>query len=123
MCASLGSRHCGQRTSAGADAFHWARRDLVLLRDILRLGTATSVLLSSLRRGRAVRSVVGQALREACPPRVDCGRMPVVSACPGELSAAFGAQSWAVVPAQRRERERQYQGVTKDRLEIEQVPD
>gem|GEM_PF-6455072 len=38
---NLGSRHCGQGTSVGAVAFHFARRDLVLLRDILRLGTAT----------------------------------------------------------------------------------
>jgi len=30
----------------GADAFHCERRDRVLLRDILRLGTATSALLS-----------------------------------------------------------------------------
>jgi hypothetical protein len=45
VCGNLGSRHCGQLTSAGAVAFHFARRDLVLLRDILRFGTATSTLL------------------------------------------------------------------------------
>jgi hypothetical protein len=33
----------GQRTSVGADAFHCERRDRVLLRDILRFGTATVV--------------------------------------------------------------------------------
>jgi len=43
---SLGSRHCGQLTSAGAVAFHCDLRDLVLLRDIFRFGTATSALLS-----------------------------------------------------------------------------
>jgi hypothetical protein len=56
---SLGSRHCGQRTSAGAAAFHCARRDRVLLRDILLLGTATSVLLTCFRHGRAVRVGLG----------------------------------------------------------------
>jgi hypothetical protein len=45
MCGSFGSWHCGQSTSGGTAAFHWARRDLVLLRDIFRLGTATSALL------------------------------------------------------------------------------
>ena len=40
-CGSFGERHCGQATVATALAFHWARRDRVLLRDIRRLGTAT----------------------------------------------------------------------------------
>jgi hypothetical protein len=42
---SLGSWHCGQLTSVGAVVFQFERRDRVLLRDILRLGTATSALL------------------------------------------------------------------------------
>jgi hypothetical protein len=42
---SLGSWHCGQLTRAGAVVFQFERRDRVLLRDILRLGTATSALL------------------------------------------------------------------------------
>ena len=46
MCGSFGSRQFGQVMSWGAVVFHCARRDLVLLRDILRLGTATSVLLN-----------------------------------------------------------------------------
>ena len=45
VCGSFGSRQFGQVISCGAVAFHCARRDLVLLRDTLRLGTATSVLL------------------------------------------------------------------------------
>ena len=45
-CGSLGSWHCGQLTSVGALVFHCERRERVLLRDILRLGTATSALLS-----------------------------------------------------------------------------
>ena len=40
-CGSFGDRHCGHATVATGVAFHCARRDLVLLRDILRLGTAT----------------------------------------------------------------------------------
>ena len=44
-CGSLGSWHCGQLTRAGAVVFQFERRDRVLLRDILRLGTATSALL------------------------------------------------------------------------------
>src|SRR5690242_10731504 len=44
-CGSLRSWHCGQSTSVGAAAFQFERRDRVLLRDILRLGTATSALL------------------------------------------------------------------------------
>jgi hypothetical protein len=45
VCGSLRSWHCGQSTSAGAVVFQFERRDRVLLRDILRLGTATSALL------------------------------------------------------------------------------
>jgi hypothetical protein len=48
---SFGERHCGQATVATGVAFHCDRRERVLLRDILRLGTATSVLLCLLRRG------------------------------------------------------------------------
>ena len=44
-CGSLGSWHCGQLTSEAAVVFQFERRDRVLLRDILRLGTATSALL------------------------------------------------------------------------------
>jgi hypothetical protein len=50
-CGSFGLRHCGQLTSVGAEVFHWARRERVLLRDIFRLGTATSALLSVSLRG------------------------------------------------------------------------
>jgi len=44
-CDSFSSWHCGQLTSGGAAVFHFERRERVLLRDILRLGTATSALL------------------------------------------------------------------------------
>src|SRR5690606_19416656 len=47
-CGSFGSRHCGHGSVRTGRVFHCARRDRVLLRDILRLGTAT-VLYSSVR--------------------------------------------------------------------------
>jgi len=43
-CGSFGWRHRLQATRAGAEAFHWERRERVLLRDIRRLGTATGQL-------------------------------------------------------------------------------
>jgi hypothetical protein len=42
-CGNLADLHCGQATVATAVAFHCARRDRVLLRDVLRLGTATAL--------------------------------------------------------------------------------
>ena len=118
----MGSRHCGQRTSVGAVAFHFARRDLVLLRDILRLGTATSVLLTYPRYGRAVRTVLHCELTQSCPPGVQVWAVAVAGASLGKPHTAFGAQPGAVFLAPRRERERENQGISEDRLEIEQVP-
>jgi hypothetical protein len=46
-CGSFGDLHCGQATVATAVVFQFARRDRVLLRDILRLGTATVLSYSS----------------------------------------------------------------------------
>ena len=40
---SFGERHCGHGCVCTATAFHWLRRDRVLLRDIFRLGTATGL--------------------------------------------------------------------------------
>ena len=40
---SLGERHWGHGWVATAAVFHWDRRDRVLLRDILRFGTATGL--------------------------------------------------------------------------------
>ena len=45
MWGCFGSRQRGQLTSTGREAFHWERRVRVLLRDIFRFGTATSILL------------------------------------------------------------------------------
>lgn len=57
-CGSFGDRHCWHATVATAVAFHCARRDRVLLRDIFRFGTATALyssvkvnLLSAAQRG------------------------------------------------------------------------
>jgi hypothetical protein len=118
----LGSRHCGQRTRVGAEAFHCARRDLVLLRDILRLGTATSVLLTYLRYGRAVRAWLHRDLTQSCPPGVQGRAMVVAWAHLGKPRTAFGTQPGAVFLAPRRERQRENQSISEDRLEIEQVP-
>ena len=41
MCGSLGMPHCLQVASVAAEVFHCDRRDRVLLREVLRLGTAT----------------------------------------------------------------------------------
>lgn len=45
MWGCFGSRQRGQLTSVGREAFHCERRVRVLLRDIFRFGTATSILL------------------------------------------------------------------------------
>ena len=103
-------------------AFHCARRDLVLLRDILRLGTATSVLLTYPRYGRTVRTVLHCELTQSCPPGVQVWAVAMAGASLGEPHTAFGAQPGAVFLAPRRERERENQGISEDRLEIEQVP-
>lgn len=42
-CGNLADLHCGQATVATALTFHCARRERVLLRDILRFGTATKI--------------------------------------------------------------------------------
>jgi len=122
VCGSLGSRHCGQRTSAGAVAFHFARRDLVLLRDILRLGTATSVLLTYPRYGRAVRTVLHRDLTQSCPPGVQVWAVVVTGARLDKPHTAFGAQPGAVFLASRSERQRENQSISQGRLKIEQVP-
>src|SRR5580693_8246398 len=112
VCGSFCARHWGQVTSCGAVVFHWARRDLVLLRDILRFGTATSALLSCLRHGGTVR-------RWFCGARVGVG---MSSSRVRKPRSAFGAQTRAILGAQRRERQLEHQRVAQGRLEVEQVP-
>jgi hypothetical protein len=119
---SFGSRHCGQRTSVGAVAFHFARLDLVLLRDILRLGTATSVLLTYLRHGGTVRSCLHRDLPQSCPPGVEGWAVVMSGARLSKPHATLDAQPGAVFLASRRERQREDQGISEDRLKIEQIP-
>jgi hypothetical protein len=106
----------------------------VLLRDILRLGTATSVLLTCPRYGRAVRTVTcpryGRAVRtvlhrelaQSCPPGVQVWAVVVAGARLGKPHTAFGAQPGAVFLASRSERQRENQCISQGRLKIEQVP-
>jgi len=93
-CGSLGLRHCGQLTSVGADVFHWARRERVLLRDIFRLGTATSALLSVSLRVRNIK------LAKRGPPGVHVVAVPVVGPRLSEAGTALRAKSRAIFPAQ-----------------------
>jgi hypothetical protein len=106
----------------GTVAFHFARLDLVLLRDIRLLGTATTILLTCLRYGRTVRSSVCLELPQNSPAGVNGTVMPVVRPCLSKPRAAFNAQARAVVLALGREWEREHQGVPEGRLKIEQVP-
>jgi len=94
-CGSFGLRHCGQLTSVGADVFHWARRERVLLRDILRFGTATSALLSIFTLVRNIK------LAKRGPPGVHVFAMSVVRARLGEVDTALHTQPGTVFPAQR----------------------
>src|SRR5580704_18193923 len=90
VCGSLGERQLGQAISCGAVAFHCARRDLVLLRDILRLGTATSVLLCLSRRGIWLRLKVFQ-----CRPHRAVLLMPVARLGVSQPDPALYAQALA----------------------------
>src|SRR5580704_15641057 len=139
VCGSLGLRQLGQVISWGAVAFHWARRDLVLLRDILRLGTATSVLLCLSRLGIGPVTSLG---RPGCriryfflrlgavrlPGRKALQRGPhgaallvlVTWLSIGQPDPALRAQSLAAVLAQRRERQLQHNRVPQRRLQVQQ---
>jgi hypothetical protein len=88
----------------GAVVFQFERRDRVLLRDILRLGTATSALLSVDGAGAPVLMVVvalPAQLLQGRPPRVGRRIVPVAGTRVGERHAALGAQPGTVLPAQR----------------------
>src|SRR5947208_6846257 len=87
---SFGSRHWGQVTSVGRCALHFARRCRVLLRDILRFGTATSALL-----------VLSLSVLQRRPPGVDGVVVAVFRPGVGQPRAADRAQARTVVAAQR----------------------
>src|ERR1700749_3027728 len=123
-CGSLGSWHCGQLTSVGALVFHCERRERVLLRDILRLGTATSALLSvsgAVRAAGLVFLVKSMELTQRLPLGED--RVLVLVSRPGvgQPDPALGAQPGAVVRAQRGQRECEHYPVAGHRLHVEQV--
>src|ERR1700722_15614468 len=108
-CGSLGSWHCGQLTNVGALVFHCERRERVLLRDILRLGTATSALLSVSGAIQAAGLVVGIKSAELAQP-LPFGedRVFVLMSRPGvgQPDPAPDAQPGTVVRAQRGQRQR-----------------
>src|SRR5215470_5937009 len=103
MCGSFGSWHCGQVTSGGAAAFHCARRDLVLLRDIFRFGTATSLLLRT--------AEVLQRRPHRAAPLVTVAWLGV-----GKAHAALHTQPLTAVLAAWRERQLKHDRVTQRRL-------
>jgi hypothetical protein len=129
--------------SCGAVAVHCARRDLVLLRDIVGLGTATSLLLCLSRHGvrpvrRSGRS--GVPVRYIFPARSGrllAGRMvrPKVLQQRPHLAAllvavaglgisqpcsALCAQPFAVLAAERRQRQFKHNRVAQRRLQVQQ---
>src|SRR3954470_13361502 len=106
----------GQVASVGGCVFHWLRRERVLLRDMRRLGTATSALLWSARWG--VDTKVGQGRPAGVGLVVRVVRLHLV-----EPGAATGAEAAAVVVAQGRQRDLEDQRVPEGGLEIEQILD
>src|SRR5215469_18030845 len=108
MCGSLGSRQLGQAMSWGAVAFHWARRDLVLLRDIFRFGTATSLLL--------ITSEVLQCRPHRAPALVAVTWLGV-----GKPHTALHAQPRTAILAAGRERQLQHDRVTQRRFQVQQT--
>ena len=99
MCGILGAAHIGQAVSVVAVVFQLARRERVLEREVFRFGTATSVPFLS-RVSRV--GVPGQS-GQGRPPRVEqfMGVRRVVR----ETEPALRAQSRAVLPAHRLERQ------------------
>jgi hypothetical protein len=103
-CGSLGSWHCGQLTSVGAADFHCERRERVLLRDILRFGTATSALLSvsgAIVAAGLVFLVKSIELTQRLPLGENRVLVPVPGPGVGQPDPARDAQARAVVRAER----------------------
>src|SRR4051794_11588167 len=96
--------------SVVAVAFHCERRARVLLRDIFRFGTATSLLL---------RVVLRQQALQLRPPGV--GALVRVRRVVGQACPALGAQTRAVVPAHGLERQGRHQRVVQHGLQVDQV--
>ena len=122
-CAAASARRTpgsGRATSVGALVFHCDRRDRVLLREVFRFGTATSVTPSSwvvLRCARCPRRPA-----RAAPPSGGRSVMRVVGRQLVQPLPAGGAQPGAVRPAQRGPGQAQDDRVTHHRFEIERSP-
>ena len=112
MCGSFSALHWGQVVVPTAVAFQFARRERVLERDIFRFGTATSGPSLCLGGG------LGES-RERRPSGVD--HVMVVVRVLGERQAALRAQTQAVGPAHRLERQRRHHRVPEHRLEVDQT--
>ena len=113
MCGWVAAPHWGHVVSVVGVAFQFARRERVLERDVFRFGTATSVPLLFVTAGR-----LGDALQRR-PPRVDY--FMVVCRILREMGSALGAQSRAVLPAHRLERQGGHHCVPECGLEVDQV--
>src|SRR6476661_5961139 len=100
MCGCIWALHWGHVVSVVAVVFQFARRERVLERDVFRFGTATSVL-SLCVGGRRRRG--GTETLQRRPPGVDDVVMVVRVVC--EPRPALGAQTRAVLPAHRLERQ------------------
>ena len=87
----------------------------MLLRDIFRLGTATSALLS------VFYSVFEIKFCERTPAGVHSVAVPVVGPGFCQLGAAFHAQPSAVFTTQGRQRQREHHRVTERGLQVEEV--
>jgi hypothetical protein len=136
VCGSFGLRQFGQTISCGAVVFHCARRDLVLLRDIFRLGTATSVLLSLSRHGIRPRCryfilaltagwllaiwLVGPKVLQRGPHSPTL-LMPVSGLGIGQPDATLDAQALAPLLAQGRERQLEHDRVAQRPLQVQQT--
>ena len=123
-CGSFGLWHCGQLTSVGAAVFHCARRERVLLRDILRLGTATGCLLSvsgAVPAAGLVVLVKSIELAQRLPLGENRVLVPVSRPGVRETDSALDAQARAILAAERRQRQGEHHGVAQDRLQVEQV--
>ena len=137
MWDRCGSRQAGftQVTVGTTEVFHCARRERVLLRDILRFGTATIFSSDLLPTGRPspVRGCADQRLpvlvsvltaeikpRQLFPSRINLRFVPVVRVVV-QIETAFLAQAEAVGITQGRERQLQHHSVTQGLLEVDGV--
>ena len=137
MWDRCGSRQAGftQVTVGTTEVFHCARRERVLLRDILRFGTATIFSSDLLPTGwpSPTRGCADQRLpflvsvlatkikpRQLFPSRINLRFMPVVRVVV-QAATAFLAQAEAVGITQGCERQLQHHSVTQSLLKVDGV--